>query len=67
MTRNKEYYNGYFVHFRGINGHKLNEDNFVVLNDELPPEGYGVYKTYEEAELACLIKLIEICKKYLTI
>jgi hypothetical protein len=65
MTRNKDYYNGYFVHFRGINGHKLNEDNFVVLNDELPPEGYGVYKTYEEAELACLIKLIKICKEFI--
>jgi hypothetical protein len=63
MTRNKDYYNGYFVHFRGINGHKLNEDNFIVLNDELPPEGYGVYKTYEEAELACLIKLIKIIEE----
>ena len=63
MTRKIEYYSGYIVHFRGINGHKLNEDNFVVLNDELPPEGYGVYKTYEEAEQACLKKLIEIVEK----
>jgi len=64
MSRSLEFYNGYYVHFRGINGNKINQENFIVLNDELPPKGYGVYKTYEEAELACLIKLIEIVKKY---
>ena len=63
MTRDSKYYSGYYVHFRGINGNKLNRENFIVLNDELPPTGYGVYKTYEEAELACLIKLIEIVKE----
>jgi hypothetical protein len=62
MSRSLESYNGYYVHFRGINGNKINQENFIVLNDELPPKGYGVYKTYEEAELACLIKLIEIVK-----
>jgi hypothetical protein len=62
MSRSLEFYNGYYVHFRGINGNKINQENFIVLNDELPPKGYGVYKTYEEAELACLIKLIEIVK-----
>jgi hypothetical protein len=45
-----------------INGNKINQENFIVLNDELPPKGYGVYKTYEEAELACLKKLIQIIK-----
>jgi hypothetical protein len=63
MNRSLEFYNGYYVHFRGINGNKINQENFIVLNDELPPKGYGVYKTYEEGELACLIKLIEIVKK----
>jgi hypothetical protein len=33
------------------------------MNDELPSKGYKVYKTYEEAELACLKKLIEIVNK----
>ena len=66
MTRDSKYYSGYYVHFRGINGNKLNRENFIVLNDELPPTedaGYGVYRTYEEAELECLIKLIEIANK----
>lgn len=27
------------------------------------PMGSNIFKTYEEAELACLIKLIESCKK----
>jgi hypothetical protein len=62
MSRNSESYSGYIVHFRGINGNKINNENFIVLNDELPPLGYGVYKTYEEAELACLKKLIELVK-----
>jgi hypothetical protein len=60
MSRSLEFYNGYYVHFRGINGNKINQENFIVLNDELPPKGYGVYKTYEEAELECLKKLIQI-------
>jgi hypothetical protein len=35
------------------------------VNIETERKIYGeVYKTYEEAELACLIKLIEIVKKY---
>jgi hypothetical protein len=63
MTRNEEHYSGYIVHFRGIEGNKINEDNFIVLNNELPYKGYEVYKTYEEAELACLVKLIEIVKE----
>jgi len=62
MSRSSEFYNGYYVHFRGINDNKINQENFIVLNDELPSKGYKVYKTYEEAELACLIKLIEIVK-----
>jgi hypothetical protein len=62
MSRSSEFYNGYYVHFRGINGNKINQENFIVLNDELPPIGYQVYKSYEEAELACIIKLIEITK-----
>ena len=66
MSRSSEFHNGYYVHFRGINGNKINQENFIVLNDELPPKGYGVYKTYEEAELACLNKLIEICKNKIT-
>jgi len=63
MSREIGYYSGYIVHFRGINGKSLNQENFIVLNDELR-SGYGVYKTYEEAELACLKKLIEINKSY---
>jgi hypothetical protein len=62
MSRSSEFYNGYYVHFRGINDNKINQENFIVLNDELPSKGYKVYKTYEEAELACLKKLIEIVK-----
>jgi hypothetical protein len=64
MSRSSEFYNGYYVHFRGINDNKINQENFIVLNDELPltHKGYGVYKTYEEAEQACLNKLIEIVK-----
>jgi hypothetical protein len=62
MSRSSEFYNGYYVHFRGINGNKINQENFIVLNDELPPKGYGVYKTYEEAENTCLDKLIELVK-----
>jgi hypothetical protein len=62
MSRSSGFHNGYYVHFRGVNGNKINENNFIVLNDELPPEGYGVYKTYEEAEFACLKKLIEVVK-----
>jgi hypothetical protein len=62
MSRSSEFYNGYYVHFRGINDNKINQENFIVLNDELPSKGYKVYKTYEEAELECLIKLIEIVK-----
>jgi hypothetical protein len=62
MSRSSEFYNGYYVHFRGINDNKINQENFIVLNDELPSKGYKVYKTYEEAELACLNKLIEIVK-----
>jgi len=62
MTRNEEHYSGYIVHFRGIEGNKINEDNFIVLNNELPSKGYKVYKTYEESELECLKKLIEIVK-----
>ena len=62
MSRSSEFYNGYYVHFRGINDNKINQENFIALNDELPSKGYKVYKTYEEAELACLNKLIEIVK-----
>ena len=32
----------------------------ITWNDEA--KASGIVKTYEEAELACLIKLIEICK-----
>ncbi len=28
-------------------------------------KGYVLFDTYEEAELACLIKLIEICKEFI--
>ena len=63
MSRKIGYYSGYIVHFRGINGKSLNQENFIVLNDELPRSGYGVYKTYEEAELECLKKLIKIIKQ----
>jgi len=63
MTRSLKLYSGYYVHFRGINNTKINQDNYIVLNDELPLEGYRVYETYEEAELECLKKLIEIVKK----
>ena len=69
MTRSGgEYPSGYIVHFRGINENilpiyniMLNEDNIIVLNNtELP--GYEVFPTYEEAELSCLKKLIEMVK-----
>lgn len=63
MTRSLKLYSGYYVHFRGINNTKINQDNYIVLNDELPLEGYRVYETYEEAELECLKKLIEICNQ----
>ena len=57
------YHSGYIVHFRGINGVKLNEENFIVLNDELPQEGYQVFESYKEAEDACIDKLIELVKE----
>jgi hypothetical protein len=44
-------------------------DNFgsyigvCIKNAQLEETIVGVYKTYEEAELACLIKLIEIVKQ----
>ena len=69
MTRSGgEYPSGYIVHFRGINENilpiyniMLNEGNIIVLNNtELP--GYEVFPTYEEAELSCLKKLIEMVK-----
>jgi len=64
MTRSGgggEYPSGYIVHFRGINGNILNEDNLIVLNNTEFP-GYEVFPTYEEVELACLKKLIELVK-----
>ena len=60
MLRTNEYYSGYIVHFRGLNGNKLNQENFIILNEELPPKGYGVYKIYEEAELDCINKMLEL-------
>jgi hypothetical protein len=38
------------------------KDKFVVETNEDLPEWYYGFKTYEEAELACLKKLIEITK-----
>jgi hypothetical protein len=62
MTRSGgEYPSGYIVHFRGINGNELNEHNLIVLNIT-EVLGYEVFPTYEEAELACLKKLIEMVK-----
>lgn len=69
MTRSGgEYPSGYIVHFRGINENilpiynlMLNEGNLIVLNNTEFP-GYEVFPTYEEAELSCLKKLIEIVK-----
>ena len=63
MTRSGgEYPSGYIAHFRGINENilpiynlVLNQSNLIVLNKT-------VFPTYEEAELACLIKLIEMVK-----
>ena len=37
-------------------------DEFITSHPDAPA-GEWVYETYEEAELACLKKLIEICKK----
>ena len=39
--------------------------DYVIYTDIEKEENYGdgPFKTYEEAELACLIKLIEIVKK----
>lgn len=37
---------------------------FCIENIHLEGTIVGVYKTYEEAELECLKKLIELCKKH---
>lgn len=63
MTRSGGYEcpSGYIAHFRGINGNILNEDNLIVLNNT-EYSGYELFPTYEEARLACIIKLIEMVK-----
>ena len=39
------------------------KDRFVIETDEDLPKWYYGFLTYEEAEDACINKLIEICKK----
>ena len=52
---------GYIVYFRGINGNKLNDDNFIGYNKTEFP-GYEVIPTYEEAQMACVKELINMVK-----
>jgi hypothetical protein len=62
MTRSGgNYPSGYIVHFRGINGNKLNDDNFIGYNKTEFP-GYEVIPTYEEAQMACVKELINMVK-----
>ena len=47
MTRVKPYESGYYCHLRGTTK-KLNQDNFIVINDTLNP-GYEVFNSPQEA------------------
>jgi hypothetical protein len=47
MSRVKPYESGYYCHLRGITK-KLNQDNFIVINDTLNP-GYEVFNSPQEA------------------
>jgi hypothetical protein len=50
MSRVKPYESGYYCHLRGTTK-KLNQDNFIVINDTLNP-GYEVFNLPQEAYLA---------------
>jgi hypothetical protein len=50
MSRVKPYESGYYCHLRGITK-KLNQDNFIVINDTLNP-GYEVFNLPQAAYLA---------------
>jgi hypothetical protein len=39
------------------------KDRFVIETEDMLPYWFYGFKTYEEAELTCLIKLIEIVKQ----
>jgi hypothetical protein len=47
MTRTKPYNSGYYCHLRGTSK-RLNQDNFIVINDTLNP-GYEVFNSPQEA------------------
>jgi len=53
MTRTKPYNSGFICHLRGTNN-KINQDNFLVVNDTLEP-GYEVFNTPQEANEAALL------------
>jgi hypothetical protein len=52
MTRTKPYNSGYYCHLRGTSK-RLNQDNFIVINDTLNP-GYEVFNSPQEAYSAAI-------------
>jgi len=52
MTRIKPYNSGFISHLRGTNK-RLNQDNFIVINDTLKP-GYEVFNSPTEAYEAAI-------------
>ena len=55
----------YFIRGNNFDGYSYNIDNLGVLQYKFEIEYRFSFKTYEEAELACLIKLIEILNQKL--
>ena len=52
----------YFIRGNNYDGYSYNIDNLGLLQYKFEIDYRFTFKTYEEAELACLIKLIEIIK-----
>jgi hypothetical protein len=52
----------YFIRGNNFDGYTYNIDNLGILRYKFEIEYRFTFRTYEEAELACLIKLIEITK-----
>lgn len=60
MTRKQPSHSGYIVYFRGKEI-PLNDENFLPIYGDTV-HGMYVFKTRQEAELACLRELIKIVK-----
>jgi len=52
MTRTKPHNSGFYGHLRGTSK-RLNQDNFIVINDTLAP-GYEVFNSPTEAYIAAI-------------